>query len=301
MPVKYVSIITDYTYLLWQQEIQIYNFKKLGLFNDLCVVILRDPGEPLSDYARKMMTLCHTEIFENTQIKRHYIPSNQPFGLARILERYPKMGEKLFILDSDVIFRVPLDFSKMDNDNNWYASDTVSYVGYQYVSGCLGELDTKLMADIVGISTDVLKKKEQDSGGAQYYCKNITSQFCDKVTKDCIDIYDFITKFKKSDGSYKIQVWTALLWSWIWNMFLVADVKVIPELQFSWAVDSVDRYYKTKMLHIAGVTGKEPGCFYKGKYAHSIPWEVEKDFSFVDRSKCWGIYTDLIEEYRKLI
>lgn len=295
---KYVSVITDYTYLIWQQELQAFNFKQLGIADKLVCVVLHEPDQPLSDRAKKLSQYVETHYYPNDQVRRHYIPSNKPWGLMKLLKDFPEYGEKLFLLDSDVIFRETLDFSKLDYDDNWYFSNTIGYIAHHYLDEMLGHDLVDSMASIVGLTADRLKAEQNNSGGAQYYMKGVTAEFCRKVALDSVNIYDWAIQQRRPDGSYKIQVWTAEMWSWLWNSFLVANVRVHPEMDFAWAPHDVSDWHAKKMMHLAGVTGQEPGNFFKGKYPQAAPWEVEKDFLHVNRSKCWAPYVELIEQYK---
>lgn len=300
--IKYVSVITDYTYLLWQQELQIFNFKRLGILEQLVVVVLYDPGKPLSDHAKSLKSMAEVYYFENDQTDRSYIPSNKPWGLMKLLEAFPQYGEKLFLLDSDVVFREELNFSKIDqssDDSTWYVSNCISYIGYEYLKYSL-ETDELVneMAQIVGLDAATLKENQMNSGGAQYYMKNVTAEFCRQVAEDSIKIYRWACEQKKPDGSHKIQVWTAEMWSWLWHAFKIAKVQVSPEMKFSWAPHDILDWYFAKMLHLAGVVEAGKGVFYKGKYYNTCPWDVEEDFLWIDRSKSWGPYVELIEAYK---
>jgi len=295
---KYVSVITDYTYLIWQQELQAFNFKQLGLIDQLVCVVLHDPGQPLSQRALELSNYVDTHYFVNDQSQRQYIPSNKPWGVMKLLEKFPEYGEKLFLLDSDVIFREPLDFESLDQDSNWYFSNTIGYIAYHYLEEMLGHDLVDQMARLTGLTANRLKAEQHNSGGAQYYMKGVTTEFCRKVAFDSIKIYDWAVQQRRPDGSYKIQVWTAEMWSWLWNSFQVADVRVVAEMDFAWAPHHVSDWHAKKMLHLAGVTGSEPGAFFKGKYSASAPWETEKDFLFIDRTRCWTPYVELIEAYK---
>lgn len=301
---KYVSVITDYPYLLWQQEIQIFNFKKLGLLDKLVVVVLHEPGVVPSEYAKRLGTLAEIHYYENDQIARHYIPSNKPWGLMKLLTEFPSYGSRVFLLDQDVIFREQLDFSQLDGvdnqDSTWYVSDTIGYIAYHYLQEQLGETGVEEMAGLLGLTGARIKAEQKNSGGAQYYMKNLTADFCRQVAEDSVKIYDWAVQQKRENGSFKIQVWTAEMWSWLWNAFKVAEVRVHPEMAFAWAPHHISDWYAKKMMHLAGVTGSEKGAFFKGKYSNTAPWEVEQDFDFVDRTRCWTPYVELIEEYAGL-
>lgn len=298
---RYVSVITDYTYLLWQQELQIYNLMKLGQADDLTVVILTDPGKEPSDHAKRLCKLAEVKIYENAQDKRHYIPSNKPYGVMRLLEEHPEYGERLFLLDSDVIFREPIDFSKLD-DEHWYVSDSgvIGFIGWDYVKQALGE-DAEGAAAIVGIDPEVLKENQRNSGGAQYFMKGVTADFARKCYQDSIAIYDYMRQFKKEDGTPKIQIWTAEMWSWLWNALMTASVRVHPELNFTWAPHHVNEWERFKMLHLAGIvsTTSHTGAFFKGKYTHRIPWEDPELLDGMSPDLMTWKYLELMMEYRE--
>ena len=80
-------------------------------------------------------------------------------------------------------------------------------------------------------------------------------------------------KFPISPG--EIQFWTAEMWSLLWNLWLYGHkTKVIKDLDFSWATDSIDVYEQKPILHMAGVTEDlKSSKFYKGEYINVDPIE----------------------------
>lgn len=297
---KYASIIQDTTYLLWQQELQGFNFHRLGLLDDLVVGVLVEPGATPSPHARRLAEMMDVRFFENHQARRHYLASNKPYGLAQVLKADPELGRQLFLLDSDVIFREALDFSALTPGREWYVSDSgaIGYLGWNYLTSHATPEEIAPMAALVGLTNDRLKAEQPNSGGAQYLMKNVTAVFCEKVASDSIALYDYVTTLKREDGTFKLQVWTAEMWAWLWNAFHVAPVRISREMDFAWGPHQVADWDTRKMLHLAGVTGAEPGCFYKGKYMGGVPWEVEPNFDFVSRERCWWPYVQLIEAYK---
>ncbi len=288
---KYVSVITDHTYLLWQQEIQMFNFKKLGIHNQLATVILCD-ADP-SEHARKLARLGPVYFYKNENPNRRYIPTNQIYGLQKYLAEHPQHGDELFLLDQDVIFREVPDFSLMSGDA-WYCSDTVGYIGYSYIKQ---HVDVAEMAAIVGVSVEKLIEKDKDSGGAQWLMRGVDSSFFQKVSDDSLKLYDWMCTQRDQKGS-KIQVWTASMWALLWNALLkVPDVIVHKELEFSWPNWSIRDWEKCKIFHNAGVTGKGQGLFYKGGYPGQVPWEVD-DFHEVDDQHLSRKYAELMLEYK---
>lgn len=297
---KYVSVITDYTYLLWQQELQIFNFKKLGLVDDLVVVILIEPGESPSKHAQKIRSMCETHMFMNDQENRSYIPSNKPYGLMKLLKYKPEYGKSVFLLDSDVILKEKLDFSAMPEPGITYLSDTRGYIGYCYLSANLSDLEIANAGKIIGVTLENIKEIDSNSGGAQYYFKNITPDFCFKAANDSINLHSYLSGLKKADGNHKVQIWTAEMWSWLWNASLVSKVSITKEMDFLWPGANINAWNgHHKILHMAGVLSSDDakGIFRKSKYPGTIPWQDPSWEIGLKPNNCAWKYVELIMEY----
>jgi hypothetical protein len=308
---KFVSVIQDTTYFHWQQEIQAFNFQKLGILNSLVVVVLYEPGAAPSDRMVQLGMLAEVHFFDNAQLDRSYSPSNKPYGLMRLLQKAPWYGSRLLTIDSDVVLRLPLDSKLLDGPNMddpcWYVSNSgvIGFIGHDYLAQHLDGPSVDEMARLVGLSGARLQEEQQNSGGAQIYMKNVTSAFFRQVTDDCLKIRRWVLEQKRDDGTFKLQVWTAEMWAMLWNAFRMADVRVSRELDFAWAPHERSMWDNCKILHLAGVNDdvvKQFGrsAFQKGDYTGLSPWEAEQDFSHIDRGRCWGPYVELIEDYRGL-
>ena len=73
-------------------------------------------------------------FYEDTREDMSYIPSIYFNILKQHIKAHPELVDQpLFLHDSDILFTKPVDFSSMLNDKIWYLSDTVGYIGTQYV------------------------------------------------------------------------------------------------------------------------------------------------------------------------
>jgi hypothetical protein len=74
--------------------------------------------------------------------------------------------------------------------------------------------------------------------------------------------------FESENKGY--QSWCADMWAVLWNIwFREQSTKVIPEMDFAWSTDPIDRLTIATILHNAGVTSVNHSgwkAFYKGKY-----------------------------------
>ena len=66
------------------------------------------------------------------------------------------------------------------------------------------------------------------------------------------------------------QSWCADMWAVLWNIWLrEKQTKNIPELEFCWSSDPIEKLERTTILHNAGITGQNSmgyPAFYKGAY-----------------------------------
>jgi hypothetical protein len=224
--------------------------------------------------------------------KKHYIPSIKPYLISNWIQSNPKFGELFFLHDADIIFKNLPNFEELLKDDVCYLSDTIGYIGYDYIMDCCNRYEQhhpnsekgqliKEMSDIVGLEVDVIKQNQENSGGGQYLIKNTTCEMWDKIYKDSTNLYnqmmDYQRRFPISPG--EIQFWTAEMWAVLWNLWIYGlETKVTRELDFSWATDSIVVYNKRPILHMAGVTDDlKNRKFYKGDFINVDPIERLKN------------------------
>jgi hypothetical protein len=201
----------------------------------------------------------------------------------------------------------------MLGDNINYLSDTISYIGYNYIADCQKRYTAKhpnaeplinLMCKCAGLPITLVKNNEKVSGGAQYLLKNIDAAFwieaeelCQKLT-DCMKAYD--AKYPVEHG---IQVWTADMWVVLWLVWKRGrKTKIHEDLDFSWAPYSVTDYHKKRIFHLAGVTQKNcEGHFFKTHFQKkNIFEEYARNKNIFDNVKPTSAtfeYVKVLKEY----
>jgi hypothetical protein len=254
--------------------------------------------------------------YKDERVNKRYIPSIKPFLLYKWLEQYPQYGKCFFLHDADIIFRELPDFDSMLDDEICYLSDTIGYIGYNYIMDCCKRYESqnpssekgqliKEMADTVGIDVSVIKENQENSGGGQYIIKNTDHKLWEKIYLDSFVLYNnmmiYQRKFPINPG--QIQFWTAEMWSVLWNLWLKEyKTKVVDELGFSWATDDLEKYEKYPILHMAGVTDDLKNTkFYKGDYINVNPIEKLKTnpnhFEYVDPKSSTIKYVEVMRSY----
>jgi hypothetical protein len=178
----------------------------------------------------------------------------------------------------------------LDDDDNWYLSDTISYIGYEYIKS-KGEDVLDKMCQIIGIDKSLVKEKQNESGGAQYILKNVDWLFFHKMEKDCEKLFRQITELnhhkKREDPKYhELQIWCADMWCLLWNGWLRGfNTKIVPEMAFCWATDDLSKWDEKYIYHNAGVTqSTSKDLFYKADYRNEkYPYLIDTENFKKDR------------------
>jgi hypothetical protein len=313
----FVSAHPDIPYFHWQTKIYTTNFIEKGINpkNIHVLFVMVNGNTSHSEESIKLKEIgINVHHYLDDRKDKKYIPSLRPMALSRWLKEYPELGKYYFYHDSDIIFRELPDFNKLLQDDIVYLSDTLSYINYDYIMTCCKRYETKhpslqkghliqLMADVIGISVDTIKQNNKNSGGAQYLIKNTDYTFWEKVFNDCELLYKNVFEFNQKHRvpSGEIQMWTADMWAVLWNLWLTNHkTKIVDDLSFSWATDTISTYEKYPILHMAGVTDDlKRSKFYKGEFINVNPLEKLKEninyFDYIDKNSSTIKYIEVMK------
>jgi len=316
----FVSAQPDEMYFHWQVELYLYQFSKHGI-KDKCYAIFGYRGDKQSEYivnlAKKYPNIRWYKDTRNTSVKNHYIPSVRPHVLKQFFKENPTLSKRVFYHDSDIFLVKMPDFDSL-SPNMGYVSDTISYIGYEYIRDKAKLYKSKYpkledddifkrMCACVGISEDLVKENNKNSGGAQYLLSDVDETFWENVETCCVKLYDML---KIYEGVYSlknnddhIQSWTADMWAVLWEYWKTGKkTEVHAELDFSWAVDPIEKYHSKNIFHLAGVTEESSkNTFYKGRYTDkNVFKEYIKNkhiFDHVSKKSATYPYVSIIKEY----
>lgn len=315
----FVTAQPDVPYFVWQTKLYIHNFIEKGIKPEQIHVvygIVKNDSIPSQESLKIKDFGVNVHHFNDDRIKKHYIPSIKPFLISKWIQSNTDYGKLFFLHDADIIFRELPNFKTLIGDDILYVSDTVGYIGYDYIVDCCrryeGQHPTSKqnqllqeMADVVGLDVELIKENRENAGGGQYLIKNTNSEIWDKIYQDSIKLYDQMIDYQKrfpiSPG--EIQFWTAEMWSVLWNLWLYGYKTVITDdLDFSWATDKIDVYEKKPILHMAGVTHDLKSTkFFKGDFINIDPIEKLREdnnyFNYIDKESSTIKYIDNMKSY----
>jgi len=316
----FVTAQPDVPYFHWQIMVYIHNFIEHGIPpNQIHVLlgIISEDGKPTKESLKLKDSGVNVHYYIDDRPQKHYIPTVKPFLISKWLKDFPEHGKCFFLHDSDVIFRKLPNFDSLVNDDITYLSDTIGYIGYNYIMDCCiryenahstsgkGQL-LKEMADVIGVSVECIECNQENSGGGQYIIKNTDWLLWEKIYNDCVPLYDQMLDYQKrfpiSPG--EIQFWTAEMWSLLWNLWLHGiETRITPELDFSWATDSINIYEDKPILHMAGVTdNQKKDKFYKGDFINSNPLDkLKEDINFFDYVSSQSSTKKYVEVMKSLV
>ena len=274
--------------------------------------------EPTSGGLELLELGVNIHFYKDDRIKKTYIPSIKPYLISQWLKNSPEYGDCFFLHDADIIFRELPDFKTLLNGDICYLSDTIGYIGYNYIIDCCRRYERQHptseknqllneMTSIVGIDTEMIKNNQDNSGGGQYIIKNTDYKIWQKIYEDCTPLYkqmlNYQRRFPINPG--QIQFWTAEMWSLLWNLWLFGyQTRITPLLDFSWATDNLEKYNTKPILHMAGVTeNQKERKFFKGEYINLDPIETLRSnpthFDYIKEDSSTIKYIDVMKSFIK--
>jgi len=291
-------------YYAWQVEVMLQNFKDVGIpdkyeirilfaYNINETAIWKSNIEAVKKVENKFKDIAQFYYYQDTRnYPFSYISSIRPNILKQhFAAEYLNLPEAVFYHDCDIVFtKFPDFFDGLLEGNDWYVSDTRSYIGHRYIVS-KGDDVLNEMCSIVNIAPEEVQKREDQSGGAQYLMKGVDYFFFEQMEVNCERLFKEITelnrKKKAADPTHhELQIWCADMWAILWGAWKRGyDTKIIPELDFCWATDRIENWDKKYIFHNAGIVDSaKKEYFYKGDFRSSYPFLHEcdtyrKDFS----------------------
>lgn len=330
-----VTAQPDDRHFAWETEIQINNFRKYGLSHKFHVLVYWEWRENKPNVNFDWLNLrfkypeVHFHFYREDPEDLHpslisgiYPSVIRPFCLKKFWESYPELEEKaVFYLDSDVIFSSEPNWNHLLDDDVCYLSDTVGYLGIDYMRYKASEVGLpqdhfiNIAANITGIDKQLILDNAPNHGGAQYLLKGVTADLWRKVQEDCLTIKrrfaienqrHFVQKGierKISTEDAGIQSWCADMWAVLYALLAFnKEVKVTPELDFAWPGEPLKRSEGIFLYHNTG-TGNDPELFdkinYRFGHKYQDMWPWQEDLSYVNPDKCSIIYANAIKETYK--
>lgn len=305
----FLSAQPDSLYFIWQVELQLFHLCQCGWAKEnVHVLISYNPNRGPSLQAKSLVERFvgyQIYLYPDTRKDRRYASTVRPHIIEKHFESFPSLRkEAIFYIDSDVVFREIPDYSKLLDDEYWYASDTKSYMGSNVIINALGYDVFCEMCGIVKISPELVMEKEENTGGAQYIIKNIPAWFWPKVEEDSNNLYNYLYEllYANTDhnffGKQAFDIWLTEMWVVCWNAILAEKPFVVhPMLDFCWANQTKEQWYEAYMLHYTG--GGQGNFFRKTDFVLNTPFYT--DLSYISDDCSSAQLRELVVSYRSYL
>lgn len=291
---KFLCVQPDDFYYFWQTHLWLESLKQLGHSDKAIVLIFTPNFREKNETWQKLEELYPESTFGYikdedgiSKLLGIYIPIIRPYSLMKYFNAHPELKhDAIFYCDSDIIFAKNFNIDKYIDDDVNYLSDTNSYINASYFDSKIKDvLPEKLeeykkrdileeCCQLVGITRKIAEENNLHSGGAQYLLKNIDGEFWNKMLTSCIRIRLHLQQVNKEfflNENKGFQAWCADMWALLYGLWETGAItRNIPEMEFSWSSDNIEKLKTTGILHNAGITdpymqGAYP-AFYKGAY-----------------------------------
>lgn len=330
---KFLTCCPDDAYYTWQVHLWLESLKKLNRSKDAIVLLFIPYGRKHNVKWKKIFELFPETEFNiyqdekdqiSSKLVSKYIPILRPWMMWKYYLEHPAMVNKtIFYCDSDILFMDNFDIDQFVDDDINYLSNTNSYINVDYfdnkwkdvLPGKQSEFKgmdiVSMLGALIGITRKEAEAFKNDSGGAQYLLKNLDADFWYKVMKDCMIIRTYLQKLNNDffeNESKGFQSWCADMWAVLWNLWCKERItKVIPEMDFAWATDPIEKLKTNKILHNAGITNKIMGdfpAFYKGAYHTGQDPTKDPHLDIVlndekSKTKCTWFYANELKKLKK--
>ena len=178
-PITFLCAQPCIPYYAWQIEVMLTNFKDCGIAEEFSIHCLFAYNKAEGDWTAKVDAIKLLEdkfqgvanfyFYEDKRVYTseivnaglNYISSIRPNIIKQHFKALPQLSqEAIFYHDCDIVFTKFPDFlyKYNDDDNNWYVSDTIGYIGHEYIVS-KGEQVLDKMCEIVGINKKEVKDR----------------------------------------------------------------------------------------------------------------------------------------------
>lgn len=298
MQLKHISAQPATQYYAWQVEVYLTQLIRLG-YNPKDIIVLGGHTATSgihSSWISLKLAFPDVGIYFYKYDDCEYLPAMQSAILAQHFDEHPSLSDHaIFFHDADFIFTRYFDFTPFLQADTWYFSDTVSYIGSEYIKSKSPSI-LDMMCHTVGIDRSLVESNEKNSGGAQKLMKNVNAAYWREVNAHSVNLYQLLKKvahIKPEGHQYGIQIWTASMWAELWTAWKHGrKVECPKEFNFSWATCHADRWEENAFFHNAGVSAPNRGMFFKADYIDRLPYGVQLDLSDMHCSKK---YFDIVQ------
>ncbi len=263
------------TYYLWQLEVQLRSFRRLGVEADVIYLFSYDRviTKQAQEFVKSTTASCY--FYKDLRMDKIYPPSIVFYLLAKFFAQH---GERPFIsMDADCLMLQKPSLAVMQENKVYLANTKSDYLSSKYIISKSEALFVRMC-----LAADITPKEvvanDAHSGGAQYYFKTrLSSYFWSSVEALAVRLYKLMEETKTQySPAHPIQSWTAGMWALMWELWRMdLQTEQHKELSFTWPSSPVKEWFQNNFYHNAGVVPEmSKDYFYKSAYINHAPKDL---------------------------
>ncbi len=263
------------TYYLWQLEVQLRSFRRLGVEADVIYLFSYDKviTAEAQEFVKNTTASCY--FYKDLRKDKIYAPSIVFYLLAKFFQRH---GERPFIgMDADCLMLHKPAVALMQEDKVYLANTKSDYLSSKYIESKSEELFLR-MCLAADITPGRVAMNDKHSGGAQYYFNTaLDSNFWAIVEELAVKLFKLMEATKAQySPKHPIQSWTAGMWALMWQLWkMEIETEQHKELSFTWPSSPVGEWFTNNFYHNAGVTAEmKNNFFFKAAYINRAPKDL---------------------------
>lgn len=300
-----IVAVSDDLYQTWQVDLLLASLKENSFEGRVHILIFKPSDRKywsshwvglIAKYEQVSFYFYEDDGSVYPQLK-NYTTIHRLFSLREHFKKLPQLKDHAILyLDSDVLLTKKLDLEPLLQDNICYGADIRSYNSYDYFKNKVDKVRPERLEKYLienplskiwkhlGVSEEIVKANNENTAGVHYLLKGIDADFWDEILQNCVPLIKQLeylnnhymvgnTKQERSNNGF--QSFCADIYLTLWGLWKRGiETKIAPQLNFTWATDSIESLQNTNFYHNAGITpnlffeGVGPS-FYKGKYANN--------------------------------
>lgn len=285
---KYICAQPETLYYRWQVDTMINSFLQNGVQESDIIILSSTETNEFDVLIEKYPEVNFHRYYSPVH---KYSPSIKPYLMYLYFVDHPEY-EQYFYHDCDIVLTKPLP----EFEEGVFMSDTVSYIGYEYIKS-KGQGVVDVICNTIGLDESLLIENQANSGGCQFVFNTMPADVWRQAFRYSYNLYVNLSEYNIQnqamyEGTNPIQAWTAEMWATLYAMWYFGYYgKVDSRLDFAWTTDPVERLDTTSILHNAGVTD-QPRLFKKSRYITELP----PCNLLIDTTKCSNYYYRKVKE-----
>lgn len=295
MELTTIVAVSEDLHSLWQVQLLMESFKEFNFKYPVHILVFKPKTRPWSVDWGDLPVFKYEDSGEVAPLLKTYHTIHRAYSIREHLKANPELENRaLLYLDMDILLTKELNLDHLLQDNISYGADIRSYNNWEYFTNKVSRVKPERMEQYLkenplgqmwerfGISEETIKANNDNTAGVHYLLKGTNVEFWNEVLHSCVPMIKELEYLNQKyiQGSTSLEKRNNGWQSFCSDIFITLyalwkrglETRMAPELNFTWATDSIEKIKDTPWYHNAAITSESHFggvCFYKGRYVNN--------------------------------